>query len=152
MFGKLMRVPDAAMDTYYELLLGDEPDPGADAGGGRSAPSAGRWWTASTAPGAAEAAEQHFDRAPQGAPAARGGRGGRGLPRGLIADGTVHLPALVAEHFGMSRSEARRLLGRAGSGSTASRWAPSELDLEAERLDGGGPPGRAAPVPADPLR
>ena len=29
MFGKLMSVPDAAMGTYYELLLGEEPDPAA---------------------------------------------------------------------------------------------------------------------------
>ena len=36
MFGKLMSVPDLAMGTYYELLLGEQPRPGPVAGGGEA--------------------------------------------------------------------------------------------------------------------
>ena len=36
------------------------------------------------------------------------------MTRAAQDNGKHHLPALVAEHFGMSRSEARRLLGQGG--------------------------------------
>ena len=49
----------------------------------------------------------------------------------------VHLPALLADHFGVSRSEARRLLGRGGVRLDGEPLGPDELDVEAGRLDGG---------------
>ena len=36
MFGKLMSLPDSAMETYYELLLGESVDRGAFAGAGKA--------------------------------------------------------------------------------------------------------------------
>ena len=84
----------------------------------------------------------------------RGGRrGGRGALRRRCTCGTscpseiedfafaangdaVHLPALLADAFGVSRSEARRLLGQAGVKLDGEALDESALDLPAERLDG----------------
>jgi tyrosyl-tRNA synthetase len=46
----------------------------------------------------------------------------------------VHLPALMAEAFGLSRSEARRLLGQGGVKLDGEEL--SALDMPAEELDG----------------
>jgi tyrosyl-tRNA synthetase len=49
-------------------------------------------------------------------------------------DGTVHLPGVIASAFGVSRSEARRMIEQGG---VALDGEPvDELDLAAERLDG----------------
>ena len=49
MFGKLMSVPDAAMETYYELLLGERAGSGPAAGASRSGRWRGASWSAFTA-------------------------------------------------------------------------------------------------------
>ena len=67
---------------------------------------------------------------------------------GQVANGTVHLPALVAEHFGKSRSEARRLLEQGGIRLDGEPLGAESIDLEAERLERGRAPGRKASVPA----
>ena len=77
MFGKLMSVPDAAMGTYYELLLGEEPDPGAAAGGAEARRSRGASWSGFTATAAAAEAEAQFDRVHKEHRAPGGDRGGR---------------------------------------------------------------------------
>jgi tyrosyl-tRNA synthetase len=84
---------------------------------------------------AAGEAEAHFDRVHK-----------RHLPpeemeeleisAGHMSDGKVHLPAVIAEAFGISRSEARRRLGQGGVRLDGEPLDPAELDLEAERLDG----------------
>ena len=48
----------------------------------------------------------------------------------------VHLPALLAEAFGVTRSEARRLLSQAGVKLDGEPLDASALELPAERLDG----------------
>jgi tyrosyl-tRNA synthetase len=58
------------------------------------------------------------------------------LSDALISDGKVHLPALVAEHFGISRSEARRLLGQGGIRLDGEPLASGELDLDVGKLEG----------------
>ena len=66
MFGKLMRIPDDVMGTYYELLLGEDvPDEETRAGQARDWPGGSS--SASTTRAAAEAAEARFDTAPRGA-------------------------------------------------------------------------------------
>ena len=50
--------------------------------------------------------------------------------------GTVHLPAVIAEGFGMSRSEARRMLAQGGVKLDGEPLAADDLDLPRERLDG----------------
>ena len=51
-------------------------------------------------------------------------------------NGTVHLPAAIAEGFGMSRSDARRMLAQGGVKLDGEPLAPDDLDLPRERLDG----------------
>ena len=70
------------------------------------------------------------------------GRSGDPLPDEIeeyaFPDGgeAVHLPALLAEAFGVSRSEARRLLTQAGVKLDGEPLDGSELELPPERLDG----------------
>jgi tyrosyl-tRNA synthetase len=51
-------------------------------------------------------------------------------------NGTVHLPAVIAEGFGMSRSDARRMLAQGGVKLDGEALAAADLDLPRERLDG----------------
>jgi tyrosyl-tRNA synthetase len=48
----------------------------------------------------------------------------------------VHLPALLADAFGVSRSEARRLLSQSGVRLDGEALAKDALDLPADQLDG----------------
>jgi tyrosyl-tRNA synthetase len=134
MFGKLMSVPDAAMDTYYELLLGETRDPEAPAVDAKRA--LGRRLVARFhGEDAASAAEQHFDRLhkqhlpPEEIEELR-------LSSDLVSDGKVHLPALVARHFNVSRSEARRLLEQGGIRIDGEPLEPDALDVDSDRLEG----------------
>jgi tyrosyl-tRNA synthetase len=51
-------------------------------------------------------------------------------------NGTVHLPAVIADVFGRSRSEARRTLAQGGVKLDGEPLAGDVLDLPASRLDG----------------
>jgi tyrosyl-tRNA synthetase len=51
-------------------------------------------------------------------------------------DGTVHLPEAIARVFGMSRSEARRLIEQGGVSLDDATLGPGELDVAMERADG----------------
>ena len=129
-FGKLMRVPDAAMPLYYELLLGTPPDPSAEpVVQKRRLP---RDLTARFHdPEAAAGAEARFDRlhvqrrAPSDVEEAT-----------LPAEDPVHLPALIADGFGVSRGQARRLIAQGGVRLDGTVLAADELDVPAARLDG----------------
>jgi tyrosyl-tRNA synthetase len=129
-FGKVMRVPDQAMASYYRLLLGTEP-PQGDGPRDQKRELARRIVARYHDPAAAEAAEQHFERlfvdrkAPEQMPEVA-------VPAGA----TVHLPALLAEHFGVSRSEARRLLAQGGVKLDGSVIGAEQLDLDPADLDG----------------
>jgi tyrosyl-tRNA synthetase len=130
-YGKLMRVPDSAMPTYYALLLDGPPDPALSPRDAKRAMARGL--TARFhGEEAARAAEERFDTL----------HVRRELPDEVEEfafageDGTVHLPALLAEAFGISRSEGRRLLGQAGVRLDGRAIGEEELDLPAERLDG----------------
>jgi tyrosyl-tRNA synthetase len=54
----------------------------------------------------------------------------------LPAEDPVHLPALLADAFGISRSEARRLITGGGVRVDGDALGDGELDVPAERLDG----------------
>jgi tyrosyl-tRNA synthetase len=129
-FGKVMRVPDDAMPVYYRLLMDEDFDPSR-------APVESKRRLARTLAAryhgddAGAAAEEHFDRLHvqrampdeiEEAP----------LPAGLDQ---VHLPALLAGAFGISRSEARRLLTGGGVRIDGEPFSDG-LDLPADRLDG----------------
>jgi tyrosyl-tRNA synthetase len=152
MYGKTMAIPDEAMAEYRRLLLdprsgggggigSDGESGGGEAGGagleGRPARDAKRElardlvsWLHS--PEEAAAAERHFDRvfveheAPEEIEEAT-----------FDADGgRVHVPLLIAEQFGVSRSEARRLIDQGGVTLGEVTLAPGEHDVDAERADG----------------
>jgi tyrosyl-tRNA synthetase len=129
-FGKLMRVPDDVMPVYYELLLDVPFDPALPAVESKRALARAIVARYHGADAAAEA-EAHFDRL----------HVERGLPdeieeAELPAGETVHVPALVRDHFGLSSSEARRLLGQGGIRVDGEQLGPDDLDLPAERLSG----------------
>ena len=130
-YGKLMRVPDEAMPVYWSLLLGSPPDaalPPRDQKRAMAHALTARFH----GPEAADAAQEHFDTL----------HVRRELPDEIeeyaFPNGgeAVHLPALLAEAFGVSRSEARRLLSQAGVKLDGEPLDASALDLPAERLDG----------------
>jgi tyrosyl-tRNA synthetase len=129
-FGKLMRVPDAVMPTYYDLLLGRPMDPARPPV--ESKRTLAREIVARYhGEEAAAEAEAHFDRL----------HVQRELPdvieeAELPAGDPVHVPALVRDHFGLSSSEARRLLGQGGIRIDGEQLGPGDLDLPAERLEG----------------
>ena len=134
MFGKLMSLPDSAMETYYELLLGEALDralPAVQAKRTLGRAIVERFW----GPEAAPEAERHFDRLhKQHLPPEEIEE--LTLSSGATTDGRAHLPAVIAEAFGVSRSEARRQLGQGGVRLDGEPLSGDELDLEAERLDG----------------
>jgi tyrosyl-tRNA synthetase len=51
-------------------------------------------------------------------------------------NGAVHLPALIADAFGRSRSEARRLLAQGGVKLDGEALGEGDVDVVPERLDG----------------
>ncbi|HEY1276508.1 MAG TPA: tyrosine--tRNA ligase [Thermoleophilaceae bacterium] len=130
-FGKLMRVPDEVMPVYYDLLL-DEPF-GASVPPRDAKRAMARALTAQYhGEKAAAAAEARFDRL----------HVERAAPDDVeefafsAANGTVHLPALLADAFGISRSEGRRLLAQDGVRLNGEPIGASRLDLPADELDG----------------
>jgi tyrosyl-tRNA synthetase len=129
-FGKLMRIPDTVMATYYDLLLGRPVDPSRPPVESKRALAREIVARYHGAPAAAEA-EAHFDRL----------HVERALPdtieeAELPPGDPVHVPALVRDHFGLSSSEARRLLGQGGIRLDGEQLGPGDLDLPAKRLDG----------------
>ena len=131
MFGKLMSVPDSAMGEYYLLLLSEPLDQGRPAVETKRE-LARRLTDRFHGEGAGEAAEQRFDQV----------HVRRELPdeiqvAGFAADGeTVHLPALIADEFDLSSSEARRLIGQGAVRLDGEVLEAADLDLAPERLDG----------------
>jgi tyrosyl-tRNA synthetase len=134
MFGKLMSLPDAAMPIYYELLLGAEMD-SSQAPVEQKRELARRIVDRFHGTGAAADAEAQFDRvhkehrAPEDIEEVR-------LSRGELSDGLIHLPALLSDHFGTSRSEARRLLAQGGVKLDGDPLGEADLDVPVERLEG----------------
>ena len=138
MFGKLMRIPDSALGTYYELLLG-EPAPEGDPMGAKRA--LGRRITERFHDAeAAAAAEERFDtvhvarEVPEDIPEISL-RDADGVPE-EGADGEAHLPALIAGAFEISTSEARRLIAQGGVKLDGETLAPERLDVPVRELSG----------------
>jgi tyrosyl-tRNA synthetase len=138
MYGKAMAIPDEAMADYRRLLLGPAVQPPAAAtADGRSARDAKRalarglvaWLHSETD---AEAAERRFERV----------HVERAEPeqieesRVAAADGLVHLPGLIASEFGVSRSEARRLIDQGAVTLGGEQLGEGEHDVPSGRADG----------------
>ena len=136
MFGKLMRVPDEAMGTYYELLLGEDVPDGDPMGAKRAL--ARRLVERFHGADESGEAEARFDtvHVAHEIPA--------DVPELSLAEadgvrqngGEVHLPALIAGAFDVSTSEARRLIAQGGVKLDGEGVAPDRLDLPADELGG----------------
>ncbi len=132
-FGKAMRIPDSLLEQWYRLVAQEQ----APAGDPLEAKLALARWIVTRSHGedAAQAAEEHFTRV------VREGRAPAKVPEySLGADDPVHLPALLAAAFGMSTSEARRLLAQGGvrmGGSPVSALDVPRADLAGAVLQAG---------------
>jgi tyrosyl-tRNA synthetase len=131
MYGRTLSLPDEAMDTWFSLLAVERPPEGTSP---RDAKHALAHALVERFHGreAADAAAAEFERV----------HVRHEVPdeiEELVVDGvngSVHLPALISDAFGMSRSEARRTLAQGGVRLDGEQLAPDDLDLPPERLDG----------------
>ena len=131
MYGKTLSLPDTAMASWYELLLGEPMPAGLSARDAKHA-LARRLVERFHSPQAAEAAAAHFERVVvQG-----------DVPEEIeeasfsAQHGPVHMPALIADSFGGSRSDARRKLAQGAVRLDGAPLGAGDLDLDADRLDG----------------
>jgi tyrosyl-tRNA synthetase len=127
-FGKTMRIPDTLLEQWYRLVVEADDVPEGDPMDAKLALArhvVRRAWGEE----AAVEAEEHFTRV------VREGREPEDVPeRALPAGDPVHLPAVLADAFGVSTSEARRLIAQGGvkvDGNPA-----EELDVPRETLEG----------------
>jgi tyrosyl-tRNA synthetase len=126
-FGKAMRIPDGLLDQWYRLVM--EQD-GAPDGDPLQAKLALARFIVARAHGqeAAGEAEAHFTRV------VREGRAPDDVLEIQLPDGDpVHLPAVLAAAFGLSTSEARRLIG--DGAVKADGEVVREFDLARPRLE-----------------
>ncbi len=126
-FGKAMRIPDGLLDQWYRLVM--EQD-GAPDGDPLQAKLALARFIVARAHGqeAADEAEAHFTRV------VREGRAPDDVLEIQLPDGDpVHLPAVLAAAFGLSTSEARRLIG--DGAVKADGEVVREFDLARPRLE-----------------
>ena len=125
-FGKAMRFPDAMLPELYQLIM-EQDMPTGDPMQAKLALA--RWIVArSHGEEAAQAAEGHFGRVVQR------GEAPEDVPEHpLPAGDPVHLPVLLADAFGLSTSEARRLISQGGVKLDGE--PVSELDLPRARLE-----------------
>jgi tyrosyl-tRNA synthetase len=127
MFGRTMRIPDSQLEEWWTLVA-ERPVPAGDAMESKLA-LARLIVARSHGEDAAREAEEHFTRV------VREARPPEGVPEhSLPAGDPVHLPALLADAFGLSTSEARRLISQGGVKLDGD--AVSELDLPRARLAG----------------
>jgi tyrosyl-tRNA synthetase len=131
MYGKTLSLPDAAMPGWYALLFG-EPAPGGLSHRDTKHDLARRIVERFHSAAAARDAAEHFDRVfvqhelPEQIEVV-GFSGG---------DGAVHLPALIADAVGRTRSDARRMLAQGAVKLDGETLAADDLDLPPARLDG----------------
>jgi tyrosyl-tRNA synthetase len=139
MYGKAMSIPDEAVGEYRRLLLDAEDADGAEqpASAGAAARDAKRAlardlvrWLYSEED--AQAAEQHFERVfvAHEAPAE--------IEDASFAakDGSVYLPGVMAAEFGLSGSEARRLIDQGAVSLGEAPVGRGEYDVPVARADG----------------
>ncbi|HEY2056688.1 MAG TPA: tyrosine--tRNA ligase [Solirubrobacterales bacterium] len=135
MFGKLMSIPDEAMDEYFRLLLGEDGRP--DTPPNQAKRELGRRIVDRFhGEGAGKGAEAAFDKVfvqksvPDDIPEVS-------LGQFVTADeGVVFLPTVIGSSFGISSSEARRLLAQGGVRVDGTPLAAEPLELPATALAG----------------
>jgi tyrosyl-tRNA synthetase len=132
MFGKLMSIPDEALGEYYLLLLDADHDSSRHPGEAKRE-LARRLVDRFHGEGEGTAAEDRFDQVHVRGEMPEEIEDGTFAP---AEDGSVHLPALLGEQFGLSRSEARRLLEQGGVRLDGVAVDAGTLDVPGEALDG----------------
>jgi tyrosyl-tRNA synthetase len=130
-YGKTLSLPDSAMAGWYGLLLGEEMPAALSARDAKHALARRLVERLHSAQAAADAAA-HFERVfVQG-----------DMPEQIeeatfaVADGTVHMPAVIAESFGGSRSDARRKLAQGAIKLDGHALGADDIDVAPDRLDG----------------
>ncbi len=130
-YGRTLSLPDAAMATWYALLLGEDQPAGLsprDAKHALARRLVKRFHSADAADRAAAGFERVFVQG--------------GLPAQIdeasfeVSEGLVHLPALIAASFGGSRSDARRKLAQGAVRLDGAALGTQDIDVAPERLDG----------------
>jgi tyrosyl-tRNA synthetase len=130
-YGKTLRIPDTELESWYGLLLGGSIPAGVgprDAKRALARALVARFW----GEGAAAEAEAGFDRVFIA----------HALPEAideveLSGNGeTLHLPEVIVQVFGGSRSEARRMLAQGGVKLDGEPVPAEPLDVPAAALDG----------------
>ena len=126
-FGRAMRIPDEMLEEWWSLVA-ERPVPASE-------PMEAKLELArfivrrSHGDEAARAAEAHFTRV------VREGGAPEKVPEVALPDGDpVHLPALIAAAFGLSTSEARRMIAQGGVKLDGS--AVADLDVPRTTLAG----------------
>jgi tyrosyl-tRNA synthetase len=106
-FGRTMRISDNLLEEWYRLIVQDAVPDGDPL---QAKLALARWIvTRSHGEEAARAAEEHFTRV------VREGRAPDDVPEHPLPQGNpLHLPQLLADVFGFSTSEARRLIAQGG--------------------------------------
>jgi tyrosyl-tRNA synthetase len=125
-FGRTMRISDDQLAQWYELVL-EQPPPAGDP---LEAKLALARFIVSRSHGeeAARAAEAHFTRV------VREGKAPVEVPEAPLPEGDpLHLPAVLAAVFGLSTSEARRLIAQ-GAVQVDGKVV-ADLDLPRKRLE-----------------
>jgi tyrosyl-tRNA synthetase len=132
MYGKTLSIPDESLASWYSLLVG--ADAPADLGPRDAKRALARILVERFhGAAAAAAAEESFDRVhvrhelPEDMPDVDFQRG---------EQGTVHLPALIAQAFGVSNSEARRSLSQGGVRIDGEPLDADALDVPGDLVDG----------------
>lgn len=132
-FGRTMRIPDEMIDGWASLLGVDLSGEAADDPRSRKRALARALCDRFAAEGEGRRAQDAFDRVfkeraiPEEVPE-------HAVPAG---DGSVHLPALLADAFGVSRSEARRAIVQGGVKLDGEPWPGQVLDADLDRVRGG---------------
>jgi tyrosyl-tRNA synthetase len=127
MFGRTMRIPDSQLEEWWTLVA-ERPLPQGDPLEAKL--ELARFIVArSHGEEAARQAEEHFTRVVR-----RGEAPEEVSERVLPADDPVHLPALLADAFGLSTSEARRLIAQGGV--KVDGESVNEIDVPRTRLEG----------------
>jgi tyrosyl-tRNA synthetase len=130
-YGRTLSLPDEAMDTWFDLLAVERPPAGTSPRDAKHA-LARALVARFHGEAAADAAASEFERV----------HVQRSAPEDIeelgfeAVDGVVHLPALIAAGFGMSRSDARRMLAQGGVRLDGQALGADDLDLPRDRVDG----------------
>jgi tyrosyl-tRNA synthetase len=133
MYGRTLSIPDESLDTWYDLLLSDRPDPALPPRDAKRA-LARALVTRFHDERAAREAEERFDavhvrhEVPDDVPDVE-------FPVDRES-GMVHLPALLRAAFGVSTSEARRALAQGAVRIDGEPVQEGILDVEAAAVDG----------------